>query len=204
MGGATGGSRGSAWRDRRERGVVHPPQPMPTVQRCRGVQCIAVGGVAGTHDQLRALTRGGEARRGRSVRLGTRGGGIRSVGGGVDPRPNRAHRLMHIRQPLLRRQLLQIPLPRKLHIRRQPIRMEPRPLDQLRTRARHGLEVDVAVEAMHLPKPTRHLRQLLHRIVGTLNDPRRQKQTFNIVPPIKSSVRFTTSSISKRARSTRY
>src|SRR5271167_4225034 len=52
-------------------------------------------------------------------------------------------------------------------------------------RARNRLQMDIAIESMLRSQPASYSDKLLHRVVRALNDSRAQKQSLDVIPPIK-------------------
>ena len=103
----------------------------------------------------------------------------------VDLQPQRRHRAADRGRLLLRRERLQRRLGRQLDVDRQPVGAAARLRDQRRARLRDRLQMDVAAEEMLLAQRARDRDQLLHRVVGRLDDAGGKEQPLDVVAPVE-------------------
>ena len=96
-----------------------------------------------------------------------------------------SHRLPGSGEIFFRRQFCQRRFGRQFDIDADAIRPASGFLDQGRRRFRDGLQMNVAAKPWSLPQRARDRDHLLHRVIGIANDSRAEKQTFDIIAPVK-------------------
>ena len=131
----------------------------------------------GPHDELGALPGGGEA------------GGVPVLYQLFPALPVPGLNLPHGGQDgplcLVRGQGIQPRLRGQLNVHAEPVRQKAQPLHQLRRRAGNGLGVDIAVEAVPLPKEGQAADHQLRGVVRAAEDPGGEKETLDIIPAVE-------------------
>ena len=74
---------------------------------------------------------------------------------------------------------------RHLQIHTHAVRQITGSLYQQRIRSRYGFHMDIPLKPMQRPQPVHRLADQLHRIIGAVQYPGTQEQTFYIVTPVK-------------------
>ncbi len=133
---------------------------------------MVVTGV-GADDHLRALAGRREGRR------------LRLFGFFVQLAPDRAHRQLDRVNAFFGREAGHAVVGWQLDVHRQAVGPTASLLDQERIGVGNGLEVDVAAELVHLAQLARDRHQLLHRVVGRLDDARAEEQAVDVVAQVK-------------------
>ena len=186
------GQRGRGVRDGAEGRVVHALEAIRAVQLRAGGEDGGVVRAIGADDHLRALAGGGKG-----GRVGAAGAGAGQQAdrlglllallrlGVVNRQAQRRHAAANAAAVFFRRQLRQAGLRGQLDVDREPIGPAPGLRQQIGRGVGDGLQVDVAAKVVHLAQRAGHAHQLLHGVVGALDDAAGEKQPFDAVAAVE-------------------
>ena len=163
--------------NRAERRIIHAPQPVLRIKSARPANDRRIRSAVRPDDHLGRLPGGRELRRravaaSRIARVGDRG---------FEP----AHRPLDLRRRLVGGEPREPGLGRQFDVDRHPVGQPPRALEQRRIGLGDHLEVDIAAEIVALAQDPCGLDQLLHRVVGRLDDAGGEEQPLDVVAAVE-------------------
>lgn len=164
--------------NRREGRIIDPAQAVGVVEAAGLADDIGIGRGIGSDDHLGRLPGGGEARRVAEALL--------LVPGLADGLLHPAHRALDAACILVGRETSEAGIGWQLDIDRHPVGIEPGLVDQFGRGVGNGLEVDIAAEIVLVAQSPSDLDELLHRVVGALDDARGEEQPLDVVAPVEA------------------